>query len=223
MLKGIIGRKLGTTQVFGDTGNIIPITVIEAGPCAVVQVKTKEKEGYNAYQLGFLKKKPQRVNRPLTGHFQKSGAGPFYCLRELTVDEVGEYAVGQEVTLEAFKAGDIVDITGTSKGRGFTGVIKRHGFHGFPGSHGTHEYFRHGGSIGSHSYPGKTFKGMKMAGHYGNSRVTVQNLQIVEIKTESNLLLVKGAVPGAINSIVIIREAVKRPAAKEPAQTVQES
>jgi large subunit ribosomal protein L3 len=170
MLKGIIGRKLGMTQVFGDTGNIIPITVIEAGPCSVVQVKTKEKEGYNAYQLGFLKKKPQRVNRPLTGHFQKSGAGPFYCLKELTVEEVGEYAVGQEVTLEAFKAGDMVDITGTSKGRGFAGVIKRHGFRGFPGSHGTHEYFRHGGSIGSHSYPGKTFKGMKMAGHYGNSR-----------------------------------------------------
>jgi large subunit ribosomal protein L3 len=210
MLKGIIGRKLGMTQVFGEDGNVIPVTVIEAGPCAVVQIKTQEKEGYNALQFGFLKKKPQRVNRPLTGHQQKSGTGPFYCLKEFRVDEVGEYTVGQEITLAAFAVGDCVDITGTSKGKGFAGVIKRHGFRGSPGSHGTHEYFRHGGSIGAHSYPGRTFPGTRMPGLFGNSRVTSQNLTIVDIKPERNLLLIRGAVPGSINSIVIVREAAKK-------------
>jgi large subunit ribosomal protein L3 len=210
MLKGIIGRKLGMTQVFGEDGNVIPVTVIEAGPCAVVQIKTKEKEGYNALQFGFLKKKPQRVNKPLTGHQQKSNAGPFYVLKEFRVDEVGEYTVGQEITLTAFAIGDHVDITGTSKGKGFAGVIKRHGFHGSPGSHGTHEYFRHGGSVGAHSYPGRTFPGTRMPGHFGNSRVTAQNLTIVDIKPERNLLLIKGAVPGSINSIVIVTGAAKK-------------
>ncbi len=216
MLKGMIGRKLGMTQVFGDNGNVIPITVIEAGPCAITQIKTKEKEGYNAFQLGFAKKKPQRVNRPLSGHFLKSGTGPFYFLREFRVDETGEYKVGQEITiLEAFKVGDVVDITGTSKGKGFSGVIKRHGFRGSHASHGTHEYFRHGGSIGSNTFPGRTFKGKKMPGLLGNSRVTVQNFQIVDIKPERNLLLVKGAIPGSINSIVIIREAAKKAVPRE--------
>ena len=210
MLKGIIGRKLGMTQIFGEKGNIIPITVIEAGPCAITQIKTKEKEGYNALQLAFLKKKPQRVNRPLSGHFQKSGTAPCYVLKEFRVNETGEYRVGQEITLETFKVGDRVDITGTSKGKGFSGVIKRHGFPGFPGSHGTHEYFRHGGSIGSNTFPGKTFKGKRMPGLFGNNRVTIQNFRIVDIKPESNLLLVKGAIPGSVNSIVIIREAAKK-------------
>jgi len=223
MRKGIIGRKLGMTQIFGEDGNVIPVTVIEAGPCAVVQIKTKEKEGYNALQFGFLKKKPQRVNRPLTGHQQKSGAGPFYVLQELRVDEVGEYTVGQEITLTAFAVGDRVDITGTSKGKGFAGVIKRHGFHGSPGSHGTHEYFRHGGSIGAHSYPGRTFPGTRMPGLFGNSRVTAQNLTIVDIKPERNLLLIRGAVPGSINSIVIVREAAKKQKTpKEAAEAVVE-
>ncbi|OGP52799.1 MAG: 50S ribosomal protein L3 [Deltaproteobacteria bacterium RBG_13_52_11] len=215
MLKGIIGRKLGMTQVFGDNGNVIPITVIEAGPCAITQIKTKEKEGYNALQLGFMKKKPQRVNRPLSGHFQKSGTGPFYFLKEFRVDESGEYTVGQEITLETFTVGDVVDITGISKGRGFAGVIKRHGFRGSHASHGTHEYFRHGGSIGSNTFPGRTFKGKRMPGHYGNSRVTVQNFKIIDIKPENNLLLIKGAIPGSINSIVIIREATKKGAPRE--------
>ncbi len=210
MLKGIIGRKLGMTQIFAENGDVVPVTVIEAGPCAVVQVKTKEKEGYNALQLGFMEKKPQRVNRPLLGHFQKSGKGPFYILKEFRVEDVGEYKLGQEITLDVFKVGDFVDVTGTSKGRGFAGVIKRHGFSGAPGSHGTHEYFRHGGSIGAAATPSKTFKGKKMPGHFGNSRVTVQNLRIVEIKPERNLLLVKGAVPGSVNSIVVIREAKKK-------------
>jgi large subunit ribosomal protein L3 len=210
MLKGIIGRKLGMTQVFGEDGNVIPVTVIEAGPCAIVQIKTKEKEGYNALQIGFLKKKPQRVNKPLTGHQQKSGAGPFYVLKEFRADDVGGYTVGQELTLSAFAIGDRVDVTGHSKGKGFAGVIKRHGFHGSPGSHGTHEYFRHGGSIGAHSFPGRTFPGTKMPGLFGDSRVTAQNLTIVDIKPERNLLLIRGAVPGPINSIVVVRQAAKK-------------
>jgi large subunit ribosomal protein L3 len=224
MLKGIIGRKLGMTQVFGEGGNVAPITVIEAGPCAIVQIKTREKEGYNALQLGFTKKKPQRVNRPLSGHFQKSGTGPYYIIKEFPVDEIGEYQLGQEITLETFKVGDFVDVTGTSKGRGFTGVIKRHGFRGSPGSHGTHEYFRHGGSIGASATPSKTFKGQKMPGHFGNSQVTTQNLTIVDIKPEQNLLLIKGSVPGSANSIVIIREAKKRqaPTPSEAQETQQE-
>jgi large subunit ribosomal protein L3 len=223
MLKGIIGRKLGMTQVFGEDGNVIPVTVIEAGPCAVVQIKTQEKEGYNALQFGFLKKKPQRVNRPLTGHQQKSGTGPFYVLKEFRVDEIGEYTVGQEITLAAFAVGDRVDITGTSKGKGFAGVIKRHGFHGSPGSHGTHEYFRHGGSIGAHSYPGRTFPGTRMPGLFGNSRVTAQNLTIFDIKPERNLLHVRGAIPGSINSIVIVRESVKKQRTpKKAAEAVSE-
>lgn len=223
MLKGIIGRKLGMTQVFGEGGNVIPVTVIEAGPCAIVQIKTREKEGYNALQLGFTKKKPHRVNRPLAGHFQKSGAGPYYVLKEFPVDETGEYTIGQEITLESFQVGDFVDVTGTSKGRGFTGVIKRHGFRGFPRSHGTHEYFRHGGSIGSSASPSRTFKGIKMPGHSGNSRVTVQNLTIADIKPEQNLLLIQGAVPGATNSIVIIKEAKKRKAPNETPSQTQEA
>jgi large subunit ribosomal protein L3 len=222
MLKGIIGRKLGMTQVFGENGNVIPITVIEAGPCAVVQIKTKEKEGYNALQLGFMKKKPQRVSRPLSGHFQKSGTGPFYFLKEFRVEETEGYKVGQEITLEAFKVGDVVDITGTSKGKGFAGVIKRHGFRGFPGSHGTHEYFRHGGSVGSNTYPGRTFKGKRMPGLFGYSRVTVENFKVVDIKPENNLLLVKGAIPGSVNSIVTIREAVKRKAPREERKVASE-
>jgi len=198
------------TQVFGENGNVTPITVIEAGPCAIIQIKTREKEGYNALQLGFMKKKPQRVNRPLSGHFKKSGTGPYYVLKEFPVDDLGEYTVGQEITLEAFTVGGFVDVIGTSKGRGFAGVVKRHGFRGSPGSHGTHEYFRHGGSIGTSATPSRTFKGKRMPGHFGNSRITAQNLRIVDIKPEQNLLLVKGAVPGSINSIVIIREAKKK-------------
>jgi large subunit ribosomal protein L3 len=210
MLRGIIGRKLGMTQVFTENGTVIPVTIIEAGPCAVVQIKTKEKEGYNALQLGFMDKKPQRVNRPLSRHFQKSGKGPFYILREFRLDDVGDYQLGQEITSEVFNVGDYVDVIGTSKGKGFTGVIKRHGFSGAPGSHGTHEYFRHGGSIGSSAFPSRTFKGKKMPGNSGNSRVTVQNLRIVGIKPDRNILLVRGAIPGSANSIVIVRYAKKK-------------
>lgn len=208
-MKGIIGKKLGMTQIFGENGDVIPVTVVEAGPCTVVQIKTREREGYNALQLGFLPKRPERVNRPLSGHFKKGGVGPFAVLREIRTDEVHGHKVGDEITLQAFSVGDLVDVIGTSKGRGFAGVVKRHGFRGFPGSHGTHEYFRHGGSIGAHTFPGRTFPGMRMPGRFGNSRVTVQNLQIVGIRPERNLLLIKGAIPGAVNSIVIIRGSIK--------------
>lgn len=210
MLKGIIGRKLGMTQVFDEKGNAVPVTVIEAGPCSIVQIKTEEKEGYNALQLGFLPKKPSRVNKPMMGHFRKAGVGPFYVLKEFRVDSVEGYQLGQQITVEVFKPGDYVDVTGWTKGRGFTGVMKRHNYSGAPGSHGTSDYHRHGGSVGSATDPGRTWKGKGMPGRYGNERVTVQNLLVVDVKPERNLLLVKGAVPGGVNSIVLVREAKKK-------------
>src|SRR4030042_330317 len=164
---GIIGRKLGMTQVFLEDGSVIPVTVVVAGPCSVIQKKTKEKDGYYALQLGFLPKNSQRVNKPLSGHFKKAGAGPHYHLMESRLENMEGFELGQEVTLNLFKPGDVVDVVGFSKGRGFAGVIKRHGFHGFPASRGTHEHFRHGGAVGMHSYPARVFKGMKMPGHYG--------------------------------------------------------
>lgn len=215
MFKGIIGRKLGMTRIFDENGDSVPVTVIEAGPCAVVQIKTREKEGYDALQLGFLEKKSSRVSKPLLGHFKKAGKGPFYVLREFRVEDPSEFQLGQEIRVDVFEVGDYVDVTGWSKGRGFAGVMKRHGFSGAPGSHGTHEYFRHGGSIGAATDPGRTFKGKRMPGHYGNERVTVQNLKVVDVKPEANLLLVKGAVPGAVNSILLIREAKKKKSSSE--------
>jgi large subunit ribosomal protein L3 len=207
---GIIGRKIGMTQIFLGDGSVVPATVIEAGPCKVVQKKTKEKDGYDALQLGFLPKNEKRVKKPLAGHFKKAGTGSFYLLREFRMEDVGGYELGQEVTLNLFKPGDVVDVTGLSKGRGFAGVIKRHGFHGFPASHGTHEYFRHGGSVGMHSYPARVFKGMKMPGHYGNERVTVQNIRVIDVKEDQNLILLQGGVPGARHGFVFIRSATKQ-------------
>jgi large subunit ribosomal protein L3 len=210
MFKGIIGRKLGMTQVFDQKGNVVPVTVIEAGPCSIVQIKTEEKEGYNALQLGFLPKKASRVNKPLLGHFQKAGVGPFYILKEFRVENTEGYSLGQEIRVDVFKPGDYVDVTGWTKGRGFTGVMKRHNYSGAPSSHGTSDYHRHGGSVGSNTDPGRTWKGKGMPGRYGNERVTVQNLLVVDVKPEKNLLLVKGAVPGGVNSILLIREAKKK-------------
>ena len=207
---GIIGRKIGMTQIFLEDGSAVPATVIEAGPCKVVQKKTKEKDGYDALQLGFLPKNEKRVNKPLSGHFKKAGAGSFTLLREFRMEDVGGVELGQEVTLNLFKAGDIVDVTGLSKGRGFAGVIKRHGFHGFPASRGTHEYFRHGGAVGMHSYPARVFKGMKMPGHYGNERVTVQNIRVIDVKEDQNLILLQGGIPGARHGFVFIRSATKQ-------------
>jgi len=207
---GIIGRKLGMTQLFLEDGSVVPVTVVEAGPCPVIQKKTKEKDGYNAVQLGFIPQKSKKVNKPLSGHFKKAGVQPTYYLKEFRLEEVEGIEVGQVITVDLFKPGDIVDVTGLSKGRGFTGVMKRHGFHGAPGSHGTHEYFRHGGSVGSATYPHHVFKGLKMPGHHGNQKITIQNIKIVDIKEDQNLLLLQGGIPGSRNSWVLIRNATKR-------------
>lgn len=209
-MTGLIGKKIGMTQVFGADGSVLPVTVIQTGPCVVVQKRETGRDGYNALQLGFGSRKSQRVNKPEQGHMVKAGKGAFQLLREFRSEDVGQYEVGQEIKVaDLFKAGDRVDVSGTSKGRGFTGVIKRWGFAGFPGSHGTHEYFRHGGSIGNRSYPGRVFKGKKMAGQWGNERISVQNLEVIGVRAEDNLLLVKGAVPGAKRGFVFIRRAIK--------------
>ncbi len=210
-MNGLIGKKVGMTQIFTEDGNLVPVTAIEAGPCVVVQKKDKAKDGYEALQLGFGPKKSQRVNKPNQGHMSKAGKGAFSVLNEFRSEEVASFEVGQEIKLsDLFKAGDHVDVTGTSKGRGFAGVIKRWGFAGFPGSHGTHEYFRHGGAIGNRSYPGRVFRGKKMPGQLGNEQVSVQNLEVVQIREDSNILLVKGAIPGAKKGILLIRRTVKR-------------
>ena len=209
-MTGLIGKKIGMTQVFGADGIVVPVTVIRTGPCVVVQKKETGRDGYSAVQIGFGNKKNQRVNKPEQGHMVKAGKGAFQVLREFRLQDVGQYEVGQEIkATDIFKAGDRIDVSGTSKGRGFAGVIKRWSFSGFPASHGTHEYFRHGGAIGNRSYPGRVFKGKKMAGHWGNEKVSVQNLEVVGIRPEENLLLVKGAIPGAKRGILIIRRAVK--------------
>ena len=209
-MTGLIGKKIGMTQVFSADGSVVPVTVIRTGPCIVVQKKETGRDGYSAVQVGFGNKKNQRVNKPEQGHMVKAGKGAFQVLREFRLQDVGQYEVGQEIkATDIFKAGDRIDVSGTSKGRGFAGVIKRWSFSGFPASHGTHEYFRHGGAIGNRSYPGRVFKGKKMAGHWGNEKVSVQNLEVVGIRPEENLILVKGAIPGAKRGILIIRRAVK--------------
>lgn len=212
MALGIIGKKLGMTQIFDSQGNPVPITVVQAGPCFVTQVKAPGTDHYAAVQLGFDPIPERKANQPLRGHLQKAGVPPVRTLREFRVsdEELSQYSPGQEVRASIFKAGDFVDVIGTSKGRGFTGVIRRHNFRGYPASHGTHEYFRHGGSIGCR-FPQHTIKGLKMAGRYGAGRVTVQNLRIVEVRDKQNLLLIRGAVPGARNSLLLIRKARKKP------------
>jgi len=204
---GLIGKKLGMSQIFTPAGSLIPVTIIQTGPCTVVQKKTLQRDGYTAIQLGFGEKKPQRATKPLLGHCKAAGKGPFVVLREFHIDEAENYEVGKEILAsQVFQAGEQVDVIGKTKGRGYSGVMKRHGMSGFPGSHGTHEYFRHGGSIGNRSYPGRIFKGKRMAGHYGDERMTALNLRVVEVKPENNLLLIHGAVPGANGGIVLIRK-----------------
>lgn len=206
---GIIGRKLGMTQLFLEDGSVVPVTVIEAGPCPIIQKKVKEKDGYDALQLGFLAKEARKVNKPLTGHFKKAGAGTYALLKEFRVEDASGFKLGEQVTVSLFKPGDVVDVTGLSKGRGFAGVVKRHGFHGFPASRGTHEYFRHGGSVGQNSYPARIFKGLRMPGHLGNQRVTIQNITVMDVKEDQNLLLLKGGIPGSPKGWVLIRSATK--------------
>lgn len=210
MALGLIGRKLGMTQVYTEQGVLEPVTVIQAGPCTVVQAKSADRDGYAAIQLGFGEKKAQRATKAYRTHCAKAGKGIFDILREFRLNGEESFELGQELAVgDLFKKGDKVDVTGTTKGRGYAGVIKRHGFSGFPGSHGTHEYFRHGGSIGNRSYPGRVFKGKRMAGQLGNDRVTTQNLTIVAVRADENILLVRGAVPGARNGIIVVRPAVK--------------
>ena len=210
-MTGLIGRKIGMMQYYNAEGNVIPVTVVETGPCVVVQKKEAATDGYTALQVGFGSKKAQRVNKAAQGHMAKAGKGAFQVLREFRLDDVSQYEVGQEIKAsDLFKTGDLIDVAGISKGHGYTGVIKRWSFAGFPGSHGTHEYFRHGGSIGNRSYPGRVRKGKKMAGHWGNEQISTQNLLVVEIRAEENLMFVRGAVPGAKQGVVVLRPAVKK-------------
>jgi len=213
MLGGLIGRKVGMTQLFSDDGDVIPVTAIEAGPCWIVQKKTPERDGYAAVQLGFGTKKTKRVTKPLQGHFRRSGVAPTQWLREFRVDAqtLMECQEGQEVAGELFAGYRYVDVTGISKGRGFTGVIKRHNFAGKNMSHGTHEYFRHGGSLGASADPARVWKNKGMAGHYGHTRVTVQNLEIVRFLKERSLLFVKGAVPGPNGGMLLVQVSRKQP------------
>jgi len=209
MIKGILGKKLGMTQVFAVDGKRIPVTVLEAGPCTVLQKKTVATDGYTAVQLGFVEKNAHRVNKPEMGHFRKAGKGAFAYLREVRTSNVDEFQVGDEITCATiFAAGDIIDVSGTSKGKGFQGVIKRWQFSGGRSSHGS-MFHRKPGSIGCSAWPSKVFKGKKMAGQMGNETVTVQNLQIVEVRPEENIILVKGAIPGAKNGVVMIQKAIK--------------
>jgi len=210
---GLIGRKLGMSQIFDEHGNIIPVTVIKAGPCYVVQKKTADKEGYDAVQVGFEEViKVQRVNKPDNGHFKKAGVTPTQVLKEFRVapEDLEANEVGAIYSVDIFEPGDFVDITGTSKGKGFAGVVKRHGFKGAPASRGSHEFFRHGGSIGQNMTPGRTYKGKKMPGHMGSRKVTVQSLKIIDVRGDTNLLLIEGAVPGPATGYVTIRKAVKK-------------
>lgn len=210
-MTGLIGRKLGMMQFYNSEGNVIPVTVVETGPCVVVQKKEVGTDGYSALQVGFGSKKAQRVNKAAQGHMAKAGKGAFEVLREFRLDDVSQYQVGQEIkAADLFKVGDKIDVSGISKGHGYTGVIKRWSFAGFPGSHGTHEYFRHGGSIGNRSYPGRVRKGKKMAGQWGDEQISTQNLLVVDIRAEENLMFVRGAVPGSKQGVVILRPATKR-------------
>ena len=201
MLRGFLGKKVGMSQIFRENGQVVPVTVIEAGPCSVTQVKTQETDGYEAVQLGFGTIK--KLNKPRAGHLKNSV--PSRHLREVKADDPGEFQVGQRIGVDIFEVGEKVDIIGKSKGRGFAGVMKRHGFHGGPRTHGQSDRARAPGSIGGGTTPGKVFKGMKMAGHMGNERVTVKNLEIVQVDAERNLLLVKGGVPGGPNGLLLIR------------------
>ncbi len=202
MLRGFLGKKIGMTQVFRENGNVVPVTLIEAGPCVVTQVKTKDADGYEAVQLGFGDAK--RPNKPMQGHFRPSSRSSRY-LREVKADNPAEYSIGQTVGVDIFTEGEKVDIIGRSKGRGFAGTMKRHGFGGGPRTHGQSDRARAPGSIGGGTTPGKVFKGMKMAGHMGNRRITVKGLEIIGVDTDRNILIVKGGIPGAPNTLVQIR------------------
>jgi large subunit ribosomal protein L3 len=212
-IKGILGTKLGMTQIFDDT-RAIPVTVIKAGPCFVAQVKTEEKDGYSAVQLAFGATRPNGLTKPEQGHFDKHGGQTGRHVVEIRTDDAGSYEPGQELRADVFEAGELADVVGVSKGKGFAGVMKRHGFSGLSSSHGTERKHRSPGAIGACATPSRVFKGMRMAGQMGNERVTVLNLEVVRADAERNLLLLRGAIPGPEGGLVMVRSAVKAPAAK---------
>ncbi len=209
-IKGILGKKLGMTQVFDANNKIVPVTVIEAGPCVVTQIRTIEKDGYTAVQLAFGAINPRKVTKPQAGHFAKAGVTPRYDVAELRTASVDSYSLGQELGADVFAAGELVDATGTSRGKGSAGVMKRHGFHGLGASHGVDRKHRMPGSIGNRTTPGRVFKGKKMMGRMGVETVTTQNLLVHSVDADKNLILIRGAVPGATNSTVFIRSAAKK-------------
>lgn len=204
MSRGLIGKKLGMTSIFTDSGQYLPVTVVQVGPCVVTQIKKRATDGYNGLQLGFGEKKKGRVNKPKEGHLRKSGGRPFAFLREFFVDNPDEYELGQEISVDMFQVGQRVDVIGTTKGRGFAGVIKRHGFHRGPTGHGSHS-IREPGSVGCSAYPSKVIKGKKLPGRYGHARQTTKNLVVVDIRPQENLLLLKGAVPGHRTGVVLVQ------------------
>ncbi len=209
MKKAIIGKKVGMTQIFNENGKVIPVTVVEAGPCVISQKKTVETDGYNAVQIGYGDVRPKLVNKPMKGHFDKSDVAPKKVLKECRFDDISAYNVGDIIKADIFENGEKVDVIGTSKGKGYAGVIKRWNFRRLKETHGTGPTVRKGGSIGACSDPSRVFKGKKMAGHLGAERVTVQNLKIAKIDSENNLIAIKGAVPGPNGGIVLIRDSVK--------------
>ena len=208
-VKGILGAKLGMTQVW-DNNKVVPVTVVQAGPCVVTQVRTPDTDGYSAVQLAYGAIDPRKVTKPKGGHYAKAGVSPRRHIVELRTTDASEYELGSEVTVEAFQAGQPVDVTGKTKGKGFAGVMKRHGFHGLRASHGVERKHRSPGSIGACATPGRVFKGVRMAGRMGGVRYTVQNLTIQAVDPENNLILVKGAVPGPKGALVVIRNAAKK-------------
>ena len=208
-VKGLLGEKLGMTQVWDADNRLVPVTVIKAGPCVVTQVRNAETDGYDAVQIAFGAIDPRKVNKPMTGHFEKAGVAPRRHLVELRTSDAGEFSLGQELTVETFETGQKIDVAGTTKGKGFAGVMKRHGFHGVGASHGAHRNPRKPGSIGACATPGRVFKGVRMAGRMGGVRQTTQNLTIHAVDSERGLLLVKGAVPGPRGGIVLVRTAAK--------------
>ncbi|MDY6049070.1 MAG: 50S ribosomal protein L3 [Corynebacterium sp.] len=208
-IKGILGTKLGMTQVFDENNRVVPVTVVEAGPCVVTQIRTVETDGYNAIQIAYGEIDPRKVKKPQVGHFKKAGVTPRRHVAEIRMDDVSGYEVGQDVTVDIFSDVALVDVTGTSRGHGYAGAMKRHGFAGQGAAHGNQASHRRVGGIGACATPGRVFKGTRMAGRMGNDRVTTQNLKVQKVDTESNLLLIKGAIPGVRGSLVTVKTAVK--------------
>ena len=208
-MKGLLGEKLGMTQVWDENNRVVPVTVVKAGPCVVTQVKNPEQDGYSSVQIAFGAIDPRKVNKPASGHFAKAGVTPRRHLVELRTDDASDYSVGQELAVDTFEAGQTIDVVGTTKGKGYAGVMKRHGFHGVSSSHGAHKNHRKPGSIGGCATPGRVFKGMRMAGRMGSNKQTTQNLTIHAVDAENGIILIKGAIPGPKGGLVLVRTPAK--------------